>query len=57
MLRAVHLQIARLLNCVDRTGAGSNAAQAVGEAENHRRGIENRSGSEGGGLGIQMTGG
>jgi len=56
MFRALYRQIARFLNWVNGTGsgpsAGPSASQAIREAEDHRRDIENRSGSEGGGLGI-----
>jgi hypothetical protein len=52
MFRALHRQIARFLNWINRSGSGSSASQAVREAENHRRDVEDRSGSAGGGLGI-----
>ena len=52
MFRAVYRQIARFLNWINRTGSGSSASQAIREAENHRRDIEDRSGGSGGGLGI-----
>ena len=55
MFRALYRQVARFLNRVNGTGrasAGSSTSQAIKEAEDHRRDIENRSGSEGGGLGI-----
>ena len=51
MFRAMYRQIVRFLDWINRSGSGSNASQAVGEAEDHGRGIENRSGSEGGGWG------
>ncbi len=51
MFRALYRQIARFLNWVNRTGSGPSASsRAIREAEDHRRDIENRSGSSGGGL-------
>ncbi len=44
MFRALYRQIARFLNWVNRTGSESSASQAIKEAEDHRRDIENRSG-------------
>ena len=52
MFRSVYRQIARFFNWINRTGSGSSTSQAIKEAENHRRDVENRSGSEGGGLGL-----
>jgi hypothetical protein len=52
MFRAVYRQIARFLNWINRTGSGSSASRAIREAEDHRRDVEDRSGSSGGGLGI-----
>jgi hypothetical protein len=50
MFRAVYRQIARFFNWINGTGSGSSASQAIREAENHRRDIEDRSGSTGGGF-------
>jgi hypothetical protein len=47
MFRAVYRQIARFLNWINGTGSGSSTSQAVREAENHRREIEDRSGITG----------
>ena len=52
MFRAVYRQIARVLNWVNHTGSARSASQAIREAEDHRRDIEGRSGSSGGGLGV-----
>jgi hypothetical protein len=49
MFRALYRQIARFLNWINGTGSGSSASAAVKEAENHRRDVENRSGSNWGG--------
>ena len=45
MFGAVYRQIARFLNWINRTGSESSASQAISEAENHRRDVEDRSGS------------
>jgi hypothetical protein len=45
MFRALYRQIARFLNWVNRTGSESSASRAIKEAEDHRRDVENRSGS------------
>jgi hypothetical protein len=52
MLRAVHRQIARFLNWVNRTGSGPSASQASREAADYRRDMEDRTGGGnfGGGL-------
>jgi hypothetical protein len=49
MFRTLYRQIARFLNWVNRTGSGSSASQATREAEDHRRNVEDRSGSDHGG--------
>jgi hypothetical protein len=49
MFGGLYRQIARFLNWVNRTGSGSSATQATREAENHRRDVESRSGSDYGG--------
>ena len=52
MFRAMYRQVARFLKWINRTESESSASRAIREAEDHRREIESRSGSSGGGWGV-----
>jgi hypothetical protein len=51
MFRALYRQIVRFLDWVNRSGSGSSASQAIKEAEDHRRDVDPRPGSDWGGWG------
>ena len=44
MFRSLYRQIAKFLNWVNRSGSRSSSSEAVSEAENHRRDVEDRAG-------------